>query len=55
MKKFSLPNLIFGGFNVMLWGWLVASWIDVLAHQSVGGTEAAWNAIVILLKIGGAM
>lgn len=33
--------------------WILASYINVLQGQTHGGTDAAWNFFVILLKLGG--
>lgn len=28
---------------IAFFGWLFISWFDVMAHQTTGGTDAAWN------------
>lgn len=33
--------------------WVAISFLDVLAHQNAGGTDAAWNFFNIVLKMAG--
>lgn len=34
--------------NTGLIVWFLVSWVDVVAHYSTGGTQAAWNLFNLL-------
>lgn len=33
--------------------WVAISWLDVIAHQFTGGTDAAWNFFNIIMNMAG--
>lgn len=51
MKKTERIGNIICIASIILIGWVVVSYADVIAHQSCGGTNAGWNLFNIILNI----
>ena len=50
MKKIDIPSIVVFSIIALVFAWIAISWIDVMANQSIGGTENAWNFFKLLLK-----
>ena len=47
-----MANKIINIIWAIPFAWVAISWLDVIAHQFSGGTDAAWNFFTLAIKLG---